>query len=578
MAADSFLWIVVAGSVAAFLTAFAIGANDVANTFSTAVGGKTLSLKTAIILGSVFEIIGATLLGSAVTDTIRKKIIDYSVFDDSPGILMMGMLCSLVGSGLWVLIATHFALPVSTTHSILGSLVGFGIASGKFWAIRWNMIGTIILCWLCAPFIAGLLGSFCFGMIRTFILRHGNALQRGYRALFPLMLLVCATFSYFLVFHNPFIFYFSCFQISESGKSEILSPCTLSRWARANSFFAVLFVLLFSFVLAVFLSIGAHYLVRLKLKNINSNPASDQAQTLEIGSREGDFPQNISCKLNIRKNMSDSLKNISFETVCSQTNLENPLCYKNRGVMTQTPDAPPSLSDDPVRSRNSSWMTMGWMDSPCEMENDELVKTIHSSAEEFSVESESFFSACQIFSSCLGCLAHSTNDTANAIGPLSLIYFSYRDGSVASTESIPWYIFFCGGVSMALGLVFLGHKVVNTMGNQIVKITPSRGFSIDVGASWVVMLFSMFGIPLSTTHSTVGSTVGVGLVEKGSTKSEENASLNAQLHHLNWKLLINIFLSWIITLFFSCRSRDHVTFFLRSLLSNARLVCYFISY
>ncbi|KAF8821341.1 putative phosphate transporter family protein [Cardiosporidium cionae] len=558
MAAENFIWIVVAGSIAAFMTAFAIGANDVANTFSTAVGGKSLSLKTAIILGSLFEIIGATLLGSAVTDTIRKNIIGkqyFSVFDDSPGILMLGMLCSLVGSGFWVLIATHLALPVSTTHSIVGSLIGFGIAAGKFGAIHWSMIGIIVLCWLCAPFVAGLFGALCFGSIRSCILRRTNALQRGCRALLLLMLLICATFSYFFIFHNPFILSFSCSQVSNNGNIETFAPCSLSRWAKANMLLAFATVLLLTTLLAGLLSVGAYYLVLSKLKNLNSIQTSEEIVKVEIEASDADFSKYLSSNTKFISDDSERQKTTSFETVCSESNMENSLDYTSIS-MPQTPDPQPSGSEKPSRSRNSSWITLGWMDSPYDLENDtELVRTIQSSAEEFSEESECFFSACQvglnfIFSACLGCLAHSTNDTANAIGPLSVIYFSYIKGSVATMSSVPWYIFFCGGCSMALGLIFLGHKVVNTMGNKLVKITPSRGFSIDVGAAWVVMLFSIFGIPLSTTHGTVGSTVGVGLIERGVKNSGADASLDSHLH-LNWKLLTNIFLSWIVTLIFS---------------------------
>ncbi|XP_026192672.1 sodium-dependent phosphate transporter 1-B-like [Cyclospora cayetanensis] len=124
-APQDFLWIVVVGGIVCFLTAFAIGANDVANTFSSSVGSKAIPLSTAIAMAAALETLGATLLGAAVTDSIRSKIIDFSAFEEHPSVLMLGMLCSLLGAGLWLYLANRFGLPVSTTHSIVGALLGF---------------------------------------------------------------------------------------------------------------------------------------------------------------------------------------------------------------------------------------------------------------------------------------------------------------------------------------------------------------------------------------------------------------------------------------------------------------------
>lgn len=127
--ASEILWIVILGFIIAFILAFAVGANDVANSYGTSVGSGVLTFKQACILATIFEISGAILLGYKVADTMRKGILDVSIYQSEERILMFGMLSALAGSAAWLLIATYFCLPVSTTHSIVGSSVGFSFVA-----------------------------------------------------------------------------------------------------------------------------------------------------------------------------------------------------------------------------------------------------------------------------------------------------------------------------------------------------------------------------------------------------------------------------------------------------------------
>ena len=116
-----------------FYMAWNIGANDVANAMGTSVGSKALTLKQAILVAAIFEVAGAFLVGSHVTETVRKGMIDLNIFtsmEDGVNILMYGMLASLLAAGVWLQIATYFGWPVSTTHSIVGAVVGFGVVAG----------------------------------------------------------------------------------------------------------------------------------------------------------------------------------------------------------------------------------------------------------------------------------------------------------------------------------------------------------------------------------------------------------------------------------------------------------------
>ena len=132
-----YTWIVIAGGVFSFIAAMGIGANDVANAFATSVGSKALTIKQAVILASVFETSGALLMGSHVTKTIRKGIADYECFEDDPEIFIYGCFCVLVSVGAWLFLASYLEMPVSTTHSCVGGMIGMTLVTGGSDCVIW---------------------------------------------------------------------------------------------------------------------------------------------------------------------------------------------------------------------------------------------------------------------------------------------------------------------------------------------------------------------------------------------------------------------------------------------------------
>lgn len=141
--------------------AWNIGANDVANAMGTSVGSKAVTFKQAILLAGVFELIGAVFVGGNVTKTISKGIVQPDIVPDI-SVFIIGMMSVLLASSIWLNIATRFGLPVSTTHSIVGAVMGFGIIAGGFGSINWKVAGSIVASWVISPVVGGLISFFLF--------------------------------------------------------------------------------------------------------------------------------------------------------------------------------------------------------------------------------------------------------------------------------------------------------------------------------------------------------------------------------------------------------------------------------
>jgi PiT family inorganic phosphate transporter len=157
-------------AVAGLYMAWNIGANDVANAMGTSVGSGALTLRRAIIVAAIFEFGGAMLVGGTVTTTIRKGIVDVGSLGGDPMVIAIGMTCCLLAAALWLNIATYSGWPVSTTHSIVGAVVGFGLIAGGTDAVNWSVMGKIVASWVVSPLMGGFLGYASFVFIKRRIL------------------------------------------------------------------------------------------------------------------------------------------------------------------------------------------------------------------------------------------------------------------------------------------------------------------------------------------------------------------------------------------------------------------------
>tara|TARA_Y100000816_G_C26090676_1_gene576324 strand:+ start:666 stop:2117 length:1452 start_codon:yes stop_codon:yes gene_type:complete len=188
-----YLWIVIVGGIFSFFASMGIGANDAANAFATSIGSKALTMKQAVVLAAVFETAGAVLMGGHVTDTIRKGIADHTCFESQPQTLMYGCMWVVLAVGLWLFLASKYEMPVSTTHSCVGGMIGMTIMIGGSDCVIWYKpvdafpyvggVSGIVMSWFLSPIFSAIIAIFVFQITRVYVLRkdfNSNRLNWAY--------------------------------------------------------------------------------------------------------------------------------------------------------------------------------------------------------------------------------------------------------------------------------------------------------------------------------------------------------------------------------------------------------------
>ena len=383
-------YILIIGYIFGFYMAWNIGANDVANSMASSVGAKAITIRQAIFLAGILNIVGAVFIGSHVTNTIRKGIVSTDIMTD-PHVALIGALSALLAAALWVSFATWKSLPVSTTHSIVGAMIGFGIMAGGFTVINWGKLFAVVLSWIVSPLFSIIISYLIFKAIVRLILSKKDTFTRALKL------------SPFFIGITFFVVVLSFLFKTPLGKKMNLGPPA-------------------SVTAAIFLSVLLGYLGMAALKRF-------------------------------------------------------------------------------VKDRESG--------------------------------AEGIFKRIQVGTACYVALAQGANDVANAIGPLAVIYFIVKTGSVGAKVPVPVFLLLFGGVGIACGIAMAGHRVMDTMGKKITTLSNTRGFAVEFSAATTVLVASKMGLPVSTTHAAVGGVLGVGLARG--------------IEAVNFGIVFKIMLYWVLT-------------------------------
>lgn len=183
-----------------FYMAWSVGANDVANAMGTSVGSGALTLKRAVILAAILEFSGAFFVGSHVSETVRKGIVDTQSFTNQPMLLVYGMLAAMLAAAAWLQFASYYGWPISTTHSIVGAIIGFGVVVGGVSAVHWEKVGTIALSWVISPLLSGTIAFFLFSFIRRQVFESARPVLKAKQLTPYLVFFVFSILSLVMVF------------------------------------------------------------------------------------------------------------------------------------------------------------------------------------------------------------------------------------------------------------------------------------------------------------------------------------------------------------------------------------------
>jgi len=383
-------YILIVGYIFGFYMAWNIGANDVANSMASSVGAKAITIRQAIFLAGILNIIGAVFIGSHVTNTIRKGIVSTDIMTD-PHVALIGALSALLAAALWVSFATWKSLPVSTTHSIVGAMIGFGIMAGGFTVINWGKLLAVVLSWVISPLFSIVIAYLIFKIIVRLILSKKDTFARALK----------------------------------------LSPIFIGM-----TFFVVILSFLFKTPLG---------------KKMDLGPTASLTLAMVVSALLG---------------------------VAGMALLKRFVKDKGFGA-------------------------------------------------------EAIFQRIQVGTACYVALAQGANDVANAIGPLAVIYFLVKTGSVGAKVPVPVFLLLFGGVGIACGIAMAGHRVMDTMGKKITALSNTRGFAVEFSAATTVLVASKMGLPVSTTHAAVGGVLGVGLARG--------------MEAVNFGIVFKIMVYWVLT-------------------------------
>ncbi|XP_075235876.1 na[+]-dependent inorganic phosphate cotransporter type III [Lycorma delicatula] len=527
------IWVVVISFMVAFVLAFGIGANDVANSFGTSVGSKVLTIRVACCLATVFEIAGAVLLGYKVSDTMRKGILDVTLYEGAEEELILGCLSCLAGSAVWLLVATFFKLPISGTHSIVGATVGFSLVCRGTDGIQWKALGLIVCSWFISPVLSGVFSVLLFLFIRKFILQSDAPFNRGLKFL-PFFYGATITVNIFSILHDG---------------SKLLHFDKIPLWG--------------SIILSVSLGFITSILVQLILVPWQKKKIliESSRQASPVTPREMEEVCSVRLKKipNTKKASGDYYK-IAQENICNNKNNSFPVTTNDSPTVTVNVSgddindnnkmesintvsantenrlAPsfPSGTSTPTYGLSPNSSSVLLIKEAAEQKQDVAVVKADTEVKYDRDDVSQVFAFLQILTATFGSFAHGGNDVSNAVGPLIAVWLIYNEGSVMQRSEAPIFVLLFGGVGIATGLWIWGRRVIQTIGEDLTTITPPIGFTVEIGAALTVLLASKIGIPISTTHCKVGSVVLVGYV-------------SSSVSGVDWKLFRNIVSAWIVT-------------------------------
>ncbi|CAE8682684.1 unnamed protein product [Polarella glacialis] len=465
------------------------------------------------MLGGLGEFMGATFLGAGVSSTIQKGVADLTspvcwacgYCDSKMAMYQWGMLAALIGGAVFLLLSTFFCIPVSTTHAIVGGVVGMTWLAVGGGCLNWSVtsgLGAIILSWVLSPLLAGFVACAMYLINYFLVFKARDPVEAAFVAVPLLYGLTCSVMLYLILLKSPL-----------TAKS-----------VSANARLIICSVVLVVVPLAVKFCVNPVTRRDINLKWAKGNGKGNGNESSESSGSANPTPANA-------------------ET----------LGVLDLGSVGQTQEVRIEMEEHPHgRQREEVEGLEGHAEVPEGLE--EAPKGMQIFHDWQGCETQQQLGAKRVFKSLLVLVAflesfaHGANDTGNATGPFGAILNTYSNGIYACNgEPTPIYVMAIAGFFVALGVNVMGYRVIKTMGTDLCFIDFHLGFCTEFASGFSVVLATILKMPVSTTHCQVGAVIFVGALARGP-------------RNVSWSLFGKIFLTWVITLPFSGGLAALITF------------------
>ncbi|KAJ6439463.1 dimethylaniline monooxygenase [Purpureocillium lavendulum] len=548
MALHQYDFLLAVGTIFAFLDAWNIGANDVANSWASSVSSRSISYIQAMLGATVMEFSGALGVGGRVADTIRTKVVDTTAFNDQPALLMLGMVCAVIASASYLTMATRLGMPVSTTHSILGGVLGMGVAALGGDGITWvgykngkldlkQGVVQVFMAWIISPVMAGAFGACIFLITKYGVLLRANPTMKGLM-LVPIYFWLTASLIVMLL-------------IWKGGDYEVkLTDAQIpgvivavgAGWGLLMTIFLVPWM--YRIVVKEDWQLRAWHIIQgpflLRRGEVPPPPANFKGVVRNF--YEGHLTRE---ELEARRARTAATNTGDIEGQHEKTAL-------GRETPTEEAEEPTHKSlvgpkpDCPWHTRAYMWWFVKWIvlrgvDQDIVGSQKEKsviagdVEEIHARAKHYDNRTEFLYTFLQIMTASAASFTHGANDVANAVGPYASIFQIWQSGAVPlKGANVPLWILAFGGAGIVIGLWTYGYHIMRNLGNRVTLMSPSRGFSMELGSVITVIVATRLELPVSTTQCITGAIVGVGLC-------------NGDWRAINWRMVAWIYLGWFIT-------------------------------
>jgi sodium-dependent phosphate transporter len=519
-------------------------------------------MKQACVLAGICEFLGAVLVGAKVSGTIKNGIISLSTFRDNAGVQMLGFTCALVASATWLMIATRNSWPVSTTYSIVSALAGVGVALGGPGVVQWGWnggkgLGTIFAGFGIAPSIAAGFGAIVYLITKYAVLVRKNPIRNALYISPMYFFTVTAVLTMSIVYKGS-----PSLNLDELPQVTVALAIVLT--ALVVAILSIVFWLPYvyckvvrkDYTLRFYHFFYGPLLWKRQPPADAANIVAGHVPDYRVVGRDGETDATVPSAA-AQNNASRELtpqgsaelageKDVEFDAVPQQP---APRATANLAEVEKE-DTTPQIEGLWILPRNL-WIILRYkvFGALTKGVNFDVhaaqagktgkeaarIAAMHHQVDQYGNETEHLYSFLQVLTACTNSFAHGANDVANAVGPFSAIYYVWSNGVVTpkNTPTPTWILAF-GGAMIVIGLATYGYNMMAALGNRLTLMSPSRGFSMEIGAAITVLLASQYGIPVSTTMCITGATAGVGLVSGGPKA-------------VNWRAFGWIFLGWVLT-------------------------------